>query len=137
MLGRIERRAKEVMPRLIILDSVGVRWGAEVESQQFETMGDFLPKMARKALRGHLTCFIGHVTKEGGVAPPKTLERLVDATLHFEGERGRSLRMLRTHENRFGSTMEMGLFEMAPNGLVDIESPSAHLFAQQRFRSAG
>jgi len=140
VLGRIEQQAKEVMPRLIILDSVQTMTLPEIEAEagsvsQVKGVGNYLPKMARTFDASIL--LIGHVTKEGGVAGPKTLEHLVDATLHFEGEQGRSLRMLRTHKNRFGSTMEVGLFEMAPDGLVDIESPSAHLLAQRRLGQPG
>ncbi len=139
-LGRIVDQAKDVRPRFIILDSVQTMMVPEIEAEagsvsQVRAVGNYLPKMARDFDAGVM--LIGHVTKEGGVAGPKTLEHLVDATLHFEGEQGRAQRFLRTHKNRFGSTMEIGVFEMDANGLKDIESPSMHFLSQRRLGQPG
>ncbi|MBI5728387.1 MAG: DNA repair protein RadA [Candidatus Magasanikbacteria bacterium] len=74
---------------------------------------------------------IGHVTKDGSVAGPKTLEHLVDTVLSFEGDRYRELRILRANKNRFGSTDEVGIFEMTGIGLTAVENPSAMLLAER------
>jgi DNA repair protein RadA/Sms len=74
---------------------------------------------------------IGHVTKEGAIAGPRVLEHLVDTVLYFEGDRGHPYRILRTVKNRFGSTNEIGVFEMTDKGLSEIENPS-ELFLSER-----
>lgn len=80
---------------------------------------------------------VGHVTKEGGVAGPKTLEHLVDVVLYLEGERHHSARVLRTVKNRFGATDEVGIFEMRTEGLVGIDNPSGFLLAERRSGEPG
>ena len=80
---------------------------------------------------------IGHVTKDGGLAGPKTLEHVVDAVLYFEGERGLHHRVLRTTKNRFGSTNEIGVFEMAQEGLVEVANPSALFLAERPVGAPG
>jgi DNA repair protein RadA/Sms len=74
---------------------------------------------------------VGHVTKEGSIAGPRVLEHMVDTVLYFEGERGHPFRILRAHKNRFGSTNEIGVFEMKGAGLVEVPDPSA-LFLSER-----
>ena len=74
---------------------------------------------------------VGHVTKEGTLAGPKVLEHIVDTVMYFEGERNSTFRVLRTNKNRFGSTNEIGVFEMNENGMVDVENPS-EIFLSQR-----
>src|SRR5262249_35817238 len=74
---------------------------------------------------------VGHVTKDGGLAGPKTLEHVVDAVLYFEGERGLHHRVLRATKNRFGSTNEIGVFEMAQEGLVEVPNASALFLAER------
>ena len=70
------------------------------------------------------TFIVGHVTKEGALAGPKLLEHMVDTVLYFEGERYNTYRLLRAVKNRFGSTNELGVFEMKSDGLVELENPS-------------
>jgi DNA repair protein RadA/Sms len=77
------------------------------------------------------TVLVGHVTKEGTIAGPRVLEHLVDTVLYFEGDRGHAYRILRAHKNRFGSTNEIGVFEMADRGLREVTDPSA-LFLSER-----
>ena len=74
---------------------------------------------------------IGHVTKEGSLAGPRALEHLVDCVLHFEGERERSFRTLRALKNRFGSTNEVGVFEMTDRGMIEVEDPSAFFLSKR------
>ncbi len=80
---------------------------------------------------------IGHVTKDGNIAGPRILEHMVDSVLYFEGERVRTYRMLRTVKNRFGSTNEVGVFEMTSEGLADVENPSAMLMYGRRADAPG
>lgn len=77
------------------------------------------------------TLIVGHVTKEGALAGPRVLEHMVDTVLYFEGERHQNYRLLRAVKNRFGSTNELGLFEMTGNGLIDVSNPSGLLLAQR------
>jgi DNA repair protein RadA/Sms len=83
------------------------------------------------------TVLVGHVTKEGSLAGPKTLEHMVDAVLAFEGERGHPCRVLRAVKNRFGSTNELGVFEMRAGGLVEVENPSAAFLAERPIGAPG
>jgi len=75
---------------------------------------------------------VGHVTKEGAIAGPRVLEHMVDTVLYFEGERHLSYRILRAVKNRFGSTNEIGIFEMRDVGLVEVENPSSMLLSEER-----
>ena len=77
------------------------------------------------------TVLVGHVTKDGNLAGPKALEHVVDTVLYFEGESGQSYRLLRAVKNRFGRSQELGVFEMGPEGLVEVKNPSA-LFLSER-----
>ena len=83
------------------------------------------------------TLLIGHVTKEGSLAGPKTLEHLVDTVLHFEGEGGSSFRLLRAIKNRFGSTQEIGVFEMRSTGLQEVKNPSELFLAERPIQAPG
>jgi DNA repair protein RadA/Sms len=74
---------------------------------------------------------IGHVTKDGGIAGPRVLEHMVDTVLYFEGDRGQVFRILRTVKNRFGSTNEIGVFEMKESGLAEVDNPSALFLAER------
>lgn len=78
---------------------------------------------------GTAIVIVGHVNKEGSIAGPKVLEHMVDAVLYFEGERSQSHRIIRAAKNRFGSTNEIGVFEMRENGLIEVENPSAMLLS--------
>ncbi|HEX2688909.1 MAG TPA: magnesium chelatase domain-containing protein, partial [Kofleriaceae bacterium] len=85
---------------------------------------------------GTPTIVVGHVTKDGGLAGPKTLEHLVDVVLQLEGDGG-PYRVLRAHKNRFGSTQEIGVFEMRGAGMVEVSNPSAHLLAERPVGAPG
>ena len=91
--------------------------------------------MALAKPRGLAVFVIGHVTKDGSLAGPRTLEHLVDAVLSFEGEKHSTLRMVRAVKNRFGSTLELGLFEMADDGLRQVANPSEY-FMKSRLENA-
>src|SRR6266478_8334051 len=81
--------------------------------------------------RGIATFLVGHVTKEGAIAGPRVLEHLVDTVLYFEGERHHSYRVLRAVKNRFGSTNELGVFQMGERGLEEVANPSAFFLAER------
>jgi DNA repair protein RadA/Sms len=114
-------------PEVCVVDSVQTLYAPELGSapgsvgQVREAAGRFL-RVCKE--QGIATFLVGHVTKEGAVAGPRVLEHLVDCVLHFEGDRYRSHRILRAVKNRFGSTNELGVFEMTSEGLVAVEDPS-------------
>jgi DNA repair protein RadA/Sms len=114
-------------PDVCVVDSVQTLYAPELGSapgsvaQIREAAGRFL-RVAKE--KGIATFLVGHVTKEGAVAGPRVLEHLVDCVLHFEGDRYRSHRVLRAVKNRFGSTNELGVFEMTSAGLVAVDDPS-------------
>ncbi|MEW6408736.1 MAG: magnesium chelatase domain-containing protein, partial [Nitrospirota bacterium] len=80
---------------------------------------------------------IGHVTKDGSIAGPRVLEHIVDTVLYFEGEKGHSFRILRAVKNRFGSTNEIGVFEMKDSGLVEVENPSEIFLSERPIGATG
>jgi DNA repair protein RadA/Sms len=131
----LEREA----PAVCVIDSVQTLYSAEIGSapgsvaQVREAAGRFL-RVAKE--QGVATFLVGHVTKEGAVAGPRVLEHLVDCVLHFEGDRYRSHRILRAVKNRFGSTNELGVFEMTSAGLVAVADPS-ELFGRPDEEQAG
>jgi DNA repair protein RadA/Sms len=83
------------------------------------------------------TFIVGHVTKDGSIAGPRVLEHMVDTVLYFEGERGHCFRILRAHKNRFGSTNEIGVFEMKGSGLAEVTDPSALFLAERPLGKPG
>jgi DNA repair protein RadA/Sms len=119
-------------PAVSVIDSVQTLWSAEVGSapgsvsQVREAAGRLL-RVAKEA--GVATFLVGHVTKDGSVAGPRVLEHLVDCVLQFEGDRYHAHRILRAVKNRFGSTNELGVFEMTGAGLVGVPDPS-EIFGQ-------
>ncbi len=129
-LDAITQTLEEEKPRLAVIDSIQTMYSARVQAspgsitQVRETTGILL----RLAKETGITFFlIGHVTKEGNVAGPRVLEHMVDAVLYFEGDRYASYRILRSVKNRYGSTNEIGIFEMRGDGLSEVENPSEFL----------
>lgn len=126
-------------PSLIIVDSIQT-----IYSENFPSTAGSLVQVRECALRlqqiAKLTnipiVLIGHVTKEGGVAGPKTLEHMVDVVLYLEGERYHGTRILRTTKNRFGATDEIGIFELAASGLQEVKNPSK-IFLENRAKTPG
>ena len=114
-------------PELAIIDSIQTTYNSEIpnEAGSISQVRACTVKLLETAKNSHIPIFIiGHVTKEGTVAGPKTLEHLVDTVLYLEGERYHSYRLLRTIKNRFGSTGEVGIFEMTGEGLREVKNPS-------------
>lgn len=119
-------------PELVIIDSIQTMYSEDVSSapgsvsQVRESTHVFM--QLAKGL-GITIFIVGHVTKEGTVAGPRVLEHMVDTVLYFEGDRHASYRILRGVKNRFGSTNEIGVFEMRQNGLVEVENPSEYMLS--------
>ena len=126
-------------PDVCVVDSVQVLYdpaltGAPGSVSQVREVAGRLMRVAKE--RGIATLLVGHVTKEGSLAGPRVLEHLVDCVLSFEGERERTYRTLRALKNRFGSTNEVGVFEMHEQGLVEVEDASAR-FVNEATRAPG
>jgi len=126
-------------PEVCVIDSVQVLYdpalsGAPGSVGQVREVAGRLMRVAKE--RGIATLLVGHVTKEGSLAGPRVLEHLVDCVLSFEGERERTYRTLRALKNRFGSTNEVGVFEMRARGLVEVEDASAR-FVSEATRAPG
>src|SRR5205085_6264009 len=95
-------------------------------------------RIMRLAKQSHISfIIIGHVTKEGYLAGPKTLEHMVDTVLYLEGERFASFRILRCVKNRFGTTNEVGVFEMLSEGLVEVKNPSQLFLGEESIQASG
>ncbi|MGB1077617.1 MAG: magnesium chelatase domain-containing protein, partial [Bdellovibrionales bacterium] len=120
---------------LIVIDSIQTMYVDNIESApgtvtQVRTSAQELIRIGKK--RGICVLIVGHVTKEGQLAGPRVLEHMVDTVLYFEGERGHPFRILRAVKNRFGPTDEIGVFEMAEQGLVEVPNPSEIFLAQRQ-----
>ena len=114
-------------PEIVVIDSLQTLWTPVVESapgtvSQLRAGAEAMVRLAKKT--GAVMLLIGHVTKEGQIAGPRVVEHMVDAVLYFEGDRGHQYRILRAVKNRFGATDEIGVFEMAGHGLVEVPNPS-------------
>lgn len=121
-------------PKVVIVDSIQTTYKSEFDNApgtvtQIRECTYELMQEAKK--KGFVVIVIGHVTKEGAIAGPKILEHIVDTVLQFEGERSHSYRILRAQKNRFGSTNEIGIFEMHDDGLREVANPS-EIFLSER-----
>lgn len=121
-------------PHLAVIDSIQTIYSKEIASEagspaQIRSCAVQLLEVAKRT--GTSICVIGHVTKDGYVAGPKTLEHLVDTVLYLEGERSHTYRILRSVKNRFGETNEVGVFEMVEQGLQEVKNPS-QVFLEER-----
>ena len=137
-LEAIEAHVGAVRPRVVVVDSIQTAYLGDLESapgsvSQVRECGGRLMTLAKT--RGIAVFLVGHVTKEGALAGPRVLEHLVDTVLYFEGERHATYRVLRAVKNRFGSTNEIGVFEMTGAGLAEVPNPSA-VFLAERPRGA-
>jgi DNA repair protein RadA/Sms len=133
-LAAVQAELDTLKPRLLIVDSIQTVFLPELESApgsvaQVRECGARLMTLAKG--RGIATFLVGHVTKEGALAGPRVLEHLVDTVLYFEGEHHHAYRVLRAVKNRFGSTNEIGVFEMGATGLVEVPNPSGFFLAER------
>ena len=128
------RQIEEFEPAILIIDSIQTMTSALIESgagsvSQVRQCATELMKYAKES--GTPVFMIGHITKDGSIAGPKTLEHMVDTVLQFEGDRHTTYRLLRTTKNRFGSTSELGIYEMLGTGLRQVTNPSEILISQR------
>jgi len=128
----------KIKPDIVVVDSIQVIYQSQITSSpgsvsQVRECASVLTQLAKAT--GISLFIIGHVTKEGMLAGPRVLEHIVDTVLYFEGERYSSYRILRSVKNRFGSTNEMGVFEMSSSGLLEVSNPS-ELFLSERAKNA-
>ena len=128
----VEQTIRNVMPDITIIDSIQTMYHEEISSapgsvSQVRESTNILLQLAKGL---NVSVFIvGHVTKEGTVAGPRVLEHMVDTVLYFEGDRHASYRILRGVKNRFGSTNEIGVFEMKEEGLIEVKNPSEFMLS--------
>src|SRR5690242_7102721 len=139
-LQAVEAHVTELRPRVLIVDSIQTVYLPELESApgsvaQVRECGARLMTLAKG--RGLATFLVGHVTKDGAIAGPRVLEHLVDTVLYFEGEQHHAYRVLRAVKNRFGSTNEIGVFEMAERGLVEVTNPSGFFLSERPVDAPG
>jgi len=129
-LNRVEETIRQTAPEVVIIDSIQTVYREETEAAPGSPgqIKEATASLLRLAKGLGITIFIiGHVTKEGIVAGPRMLEHMVDTVLYFEGESHNSYRILRAVKNRFGSTNEIGVFEMAGSGLREVKNPSEYM----------
>ncbi len=139
-LDIIRRVIEQHKPEMAVVDSIQTMYSEEVASapgsvSQVRESTNILMQLAKGL---NISIFIvGHVTKEGTVAGPRVLEHMVDTVLYFEGDRHASYRILRGVKNRFGSTNEIGVFEMQKSGLVEVENPSEFMLSGKPEHASG
>ena len=139
-LDDIQEAIQETKPEIVIIDSIQTMYREDVSSapgsvSQVRESTNILLQIAKGM--GISVFIVGHVTKEGVVAGPRVLEHMVDTVLYFEGERNASYRILRGVKNRFGSTNEIGVFEMQEQGLEEVENPSEYLLSGRPEEASG
>ncbi|MCI8965468.1 MAG: DNA repair protein RadA [Clostridia bacterium] len=136
----IESTIENIKPKLVIIDSIQTMYSDEITSApgSVSQVREITSKIMRicKA-QAITTIIIGHVTKDGNIAGPRVLEHMVDTVLYLEGERYFSYRVLRGVKNRFGSTNEIGMFEMRGEGMCEINNPSSVLISEREEATAG
>lgn len=134
------RAVGELLPDMLVVDSIQTLYNPEMSGAagsvgQVKDCTMTLMQLSKNS--GMTTFIVGHVNKEGAIAGPKVLEHMVDCVLYFEGERSMSYRVLRAAKNRFGSTNEIGVFEMLENGLRDVANPSEMMLSGRPENSPG
>ena len=139
-LDSILSAAESLQPDIVIIDSIQTVSNGDMSSApgSIAQVRECTMRIMRLCKEKNLTIFVvGHINKEGSIAGPKVLEHMVDCVLYFEGERSTSFRILRAAKNRFGSTNEIGVFEMVDNGLRCVENPSEMLLSGRPVNSPG
>lgn len=139
-LDEIAAEAELTNPDIIVIDSIQTMIDSESSSMpgsitQVRNTTSRLIRLAK--ISGTSVIIVGHVNKDGGIAGPKVLEHMVDTVLYFDGEKQYSYRMLRAVKNRFGSTNEIGIFEMDADGLCEVTNPSEYLLSQRPVNVSG
>ena len=140
LLDQIVAHIQQMRPRLVVVDSIQAVSSDESESaagsvSQVKACASTLLRLAKSS--GVPIFVVGHVTKAGAIAGPRVLEHIVDAVLYLEGDRFHAHRLLRSVKNRFGSTNEVGVFEMTEEGMVEVTNPSEAFLAERLPEAAG
>src|SRR6476620_10175274 len=133
-LEQILKAIQEIGPAAVVIDSIQTVYTEQITSApgSISQVQEVAGQLMWYAKRSSVPVFIiGHVTKDGAIAGPRVLEHMVDTVLYFEGDRGHSFRILRAVKNRFGSTNEIGVFEMKEQGLQAVANPSALFLAER------
>jgi len=136
----IFQEIKKLRPQLVIIDSIQTLQSPYIESSagSVSQIRECTSEFQRFAKETHIPVFlIGHITKDGSIAGPKMLEHMVDTVLQFEGDRHYAYRILRTLKNRFGSTAELGIYEMTDKGMRGVSNPSELLITQKEEQLSG
>ena len=131
---------EKIRPEVLVLDSVQTFYTEDLQSApgSIGQVREVAFKIFQEIKRRNLpTLLIGHINKDGAIAGPKSLEHIVDTVVYFEGEQGHAYRALRAIKNRFGPTPEIGVFKMAPTGLIPVENPSEWFLAERPEDSSG
>ncbi len=139
-INSIEESIEKLEPKFVIIDSIQTMYSEDITSapgsvSQVREITARIMKMCK--MKAITTVIIGHVTKDGTIAGPRVLEHMVDTVLYIEGERYFSYRVLRGVKNRFGSTNEIGMFEMQNEGMIEISNPSSVLISEREGNPAG
>ena len=139
-IDNIQESIFSINSKLVIIDSIQTMYSEEITSaagtvSQVREITARIMRMCKD--NGITTIIIGHVTKDGNIAGPRVLEHMVDTVLYLEGERYFSYRILRSVKNRFGSTNEIGMFEMKNEGMIEITNPSSILISERNDNPAG
>lgn len=133
-LEEILHHIEQLKPKVVVLDSIQTIYLPSIESApgSISQVRECAARVTQLAKTKNVSAFlVGHVTKDGAIAGPRALEHIVDTVLYFEGERHQTYRILRAVKNRFGSTNEIGIFEMQEKGLIEVKNPS-ELFLAER-----
>jgi len=139
-LEAIMNTVDTLRPDVLIVDSIQTMFRSDIQSApgSVSQVRECTASLMKTAKREGLSTFIvGHVTKSGAIAGPKVLEHMVDTVLYFEGERFNTYRLLRSVKNRFGSTNEIGVFEMTNQGLIGVSNPSKLFISEKRDEASG
>ncbi len=139
-LHSILKTVKSLNPVLVIFDSIQTMSRSDFENSAgtITQIRECTSRILEEAKKAQFTALIiGHVTKEGIIAGPKILEHIVDTVINFEGESGSVYRILRTQKNRFGSTNEIGIFEMMSTGLEEVKNPSSIFLGSRNINNSG
>ena len=139
-LDKIFEHIKNTQPQLVIIDSIQTMYSDSMESSpgsisQVRECASAILKFAKQS--GIPTLMVGHITKDGSIAGPKVLEHIVDTVLQFEGDQHYMYRILRSIKNRFGSTAELGIYEMNQSGLREVSNPSEMLLTKNHEELSG
>lgn len=139
-ISKILTHAQNLQPQMLVIDSIQTLASPHIESTpgSVSQIRECASELQRYAKETNTPVFvIGHITKEGSIAGPKVLEHIVDAVLQFEGDQHYTYRILRTIKNRFGSTAEMGIYQMQADGLREVSNPSELLLSQNDEQLSG